>query len=119
MLTASRPLSLCISAASFDQNLWRGANAMIDSYVTARSNVASCALADGAALMDLQTGTYFSLNRVACFIWEQIQTATSITAICEQVSDHFKVSLLDCRADVEGLLAELATLGLIEVGPTP
>jgi hypothetical protein len=88
-----------------------------DSCVSARSEVASCGLADGAALMDLRTGTYFSLNSVASFIWGEIETPLSVAAVCERVTEKFDLGSSDCGSDVRVLLTELATLGLVDVEP--
>ena len=91
-----------------------GEDAVTEPKYAALPNVASCQLGEGAALLNLQSGLYFSMNAVASLVWDNLQEAKSEDALSKAVHDAFDVSQDQARADVERLLEELLKLDLIE-----
>ena len=87
--------------------------------ISARADVASCALGDGAALLDLQSSTYYSMNAVASAIWELIQQPATMAEICDHVADRFELGGASCEADVVALIDELLRLRLVDVSDGP
>lgn len=84
------------------------------SAVVARQDVAACALGEGTALLDLNSGIYYTLNPVAAHIWAEIERPKSIAAIAASVAARFETGGADCSADVRALLERLLALGLVE-----
>ena len=74
---------------------------------SADPDVVACELNGGAALLDLRTSTYFSLNPVGAVIWEAIQQPKTLDGICATVAGTFEVGDDRCRADVQTLLDTL------------
>ena len=87
---------------------------MTEARFVALPNVASCQLGDGAALLNLQSGLYFSMNAVASLVWDNLDEAKSANELATAVQGAFDVSLDRAKADVETLLEELLKLDLIE-----
>lgn len=91
-----------------------GEHAVTDIRYAALPNVASCQLGDGAALLNLQSGLYFSMNAVASVVWDNLQDAKSVGELAAAVHGAFDVSQAQAEADVATLLEELLKLDLIE-----
>jgi hypothetical protein len=85
------------------------------SVVAAQADVVSCDLVGAAALLDLQTSTYYTLNEVGSRIWNLIQQPTAVSDICEDVLSRYEVDSRRCYDDVLALLRNLDDAGLIEI----
>lgn len=68
-----------------------------------------------AVIMHLQSGTYFGLNEVGAFLWQQLQEPKSLIALCDALQAEYEVSLEVCKPDVEALLQQFQDAQLIEV----
>ena len=65
-------------------------------------------LAKGFIILDLEKGTYFTLNGTASFIWENITTGLGKGAIAAALAAEYGIPLDQASADVD------ETLGLLE-----
>ena len=83
--------------------------------MAARTDVASCSLGNGSALLDLRTNVYFSMNPVASVIWANIQAPAALSDIYEAVEARFKTPGNAFTEDVQNLLSRLIELDLIEL----
>jgi hypothetical protein len=83
--------------------------------IEADPEVVSCALGDGTALLDLRTGTYFALNSVGAFVWEQLAAPASLSDIQRLVMDRFEVGEAQCAADLIALVEALDGAHLVRV----
>jgi Coenzyme PQQ synthesis protein D (PqqD) len=91
-------------------------SAITASSVIARDEEAvSCDLAGGAALLDLRSGTYFSLNPVGAYVWELLKNPVAVSDIHTALSTRYDVQPDACYSDLVGLLEELAKAGLIRI----
>ncbi|MFB0613914.1 PqqD family protein [Aurantiacibacter poecillastricola] len=81
----------------------------MDGNVTIRPDpdVVACELGDGLALLNLQTSTYYSLNKVGAAVWEALQERSSAQDISLAVSERFTVTSERCAADVDELLGQM------------
>lgn len=84
------------------------------SRLKARPDVVSSDLADGAALLDLRSSMYFSVNPVGRFMWDVMQQPASIDDIAGRVAAEFGVPLERCRPDVEAMVRHLLEHDLVE-----
>lgn len=91
-----------------------------DALFEADPEVVACEFEGAAALLDLRTSLYFSLNPVGAAIWWVLgQQPSSLDAVCRTVSEKFDVTAADCRSDVAVLLDELCRRNLarrVDVG---
>ena len=68
---------------------------------------------DEIVMVDIERGSYFSLNAVATRVWELLAQPLTLDSLCDQLLTEYDVLPEQCRADVTGHLAEMETLGLI------
>jgi Coenzyme PQQ synthesis protein D (PqqD) len=83
--------------------------------VVAIAQQASADLDDEAAILNLNTGVYFSLNEVGAWVWQFIQTPRSVGEIEAAMLAEFEVEPEQCRSDLQALLADLDQNQLIEI----
>jgi hypothetical protein len=85
---------------------------------SARSEVATASLPDGAALLDMRAGKYFALNRVGALVWSSLQEApASLENLTSHVSSAFKIEPEVCRQDITSFLNTMVKAGLVETRP--
>lgn len=65
-------------------------------------------------LVDIDSGTYFGLDEVGTFIWQQIDEGTAVADIPARMTEAFEVEVDVARADLEAFLEQLLAKGLIE-----
>jgi hypothetical protein len=58
----------------------------------------------------------FALDKVAEYIWQQLDAETTLEAIRDGVLANFDVSMEQAEADIGGFIAELLEAGLIVEG---
>jgi len=78
------------------------------------TDVVSRTIGTEVVLLDLRSGKYFGLNATGAAIWESMETSSaSLDSMMESVRARFEDPGEDLRGDVEGLLGDLESNGLI------
>ena len=92
------------------------------SHITPRQHVRSMNDPDGAVLLDVRHGKYFSINAVGAEIWRQIETdadqprdGQSRDSIVTALGSKFSVPVERLERDVDSFLAMLESRDLIDV----
>jgi hypothetical protein len=85
------------------------------SVVVAASGQVWCNLSGEAAILSLQSGVYYGLERVGARVWHLLQTPVAVRDICRTVAAEYDVLPERCERDVIALLERLAAERLIEV----
>lgn len=67
---------------------------------------------DSFVMINMETGTYLTLNRTASAVWDAIETPRTQGAVEQGLLDRFDVSPDDCHAAVTALLAQMQDLKL-------
>jgi hypothetical protein len=80
------------------------------------AQVLATALDDEVVLLDLRSGLYFSLNAVAAFAWNQFDGAKSFEDVLASLCRRYAVAPDTARLDLEKLIADLRTHGLVQDG---
>lgn len=80
----------------------------------ADSNAVGCEIEGEMVLLDLQTGTYFGLNRVGAEIWNQLREGKTAGEIQTYLLSQYSVAPERCEAEVLALLTELRDRGLVK-----
>lgn len=70
-------------------------------------------LAESLALLDMKTGTYFSLNHSGGLIWNKIGEGISPKAIVDIVCAEYNVDEATARRDYDRLVESLLAEGLL------
>ena len=81
--------------------------------LTVADDVISEILDGEAVLLNLKTGTYFSLNPSGSRIWQLIEQLGELTSVRDAMLREFEVRPECLDADLESLLKELEQRGLI------
>lgn len=71
-------------------------------------------LATGRIILDLEQGSYFTLNETAAEIWDGVVDGREEEAIAASLVKRFVISLEQARADVGGTIAQLVQEGVLE-----
>ncbi len=84
------------------------------SVVTPHSDV-QCSVLDGEAiLLNLETGAYFTLNRVGTVTWELFDGVRTLDQIHSTICERFEVSEEVARQDLLSLVEHLDQEGLLQ-----
>lgn len=78
-----------------------------------KPNVFVTELADSLALLDMETGTYFSLNQAGVFIWKRISDKYSVNAIVDALCEEYDVSREVAQHDCGRLIDDLVSQGIL------
>ncbi|RZI61444.1 MAG: PqqD family protein [Zymomonas sp.] len=79
----------------------------------AHKDAVACDIGNEKALLNLDSGTYFTLNPSASLIWNRLQEPRTQQELCVALSDEYEIGPEACAADVGVILADLKTAGLI------
>jgi Coenzyme PQQ synthesis protein D (PqqD) len=85
------------------------------STVVARRDLLCCDLPDGAVILDLVSGVYYTLDSVGTFIWTIIQTQSTVDSVVEAVVGRYAVERERSHNDVLNLFSDMKAHKLIEV----
>jgi hypothetical protein len=86
-----------------------------DSTVVAKKAQSSADLGAETAILDLETGTYFSVDRIGTRIWDLLKEETTVTRICGALLERYDVPPETCERDVLAFVERLVDAGLVEV----
>lgn len=67
----------------------------------------------GRVLLDLASDLSFQLNPVGCDVWDGLQEGLDEDAIVDRICRRFHADQQRVRADVERLLREMSSRGLV------
>lgn len=87
--------------------------------VTVKGDVVSRTVGDEMILLDLESGTYFTLNPVGALVWHELargQSHAGLDSLTAAVVAEFEVDETTARDDISGLLGELEANGLVTAG---
>lgn len=76
--------------------------------------VAAEIIEDAVIILNLNSGTYFGLDDLGARIWSLLGRTASIDELCNILLEEYDVAPNQLRADVESLLEELCSKGLLE-----
>lgn len=80
----------------------------------ARAQVSSD-LGGEAVILQLASGTYYSLNEVGARIWEMLQQPVRVGELRARIEEEYDVDPETCATDLQRLLASLARAGLVDI----
>jgi hypothetical protein len=78
-------------------------------------DVAFRELSGQAVLLDLASGIYFGLNEVGTRLWELLSENDSLDSATDALEREFDVSADVLRADVNQLLEQMQSKGLLQI----
>lgn len=75
---------------------------------------ASCDLGGEAAILNVETGTYYGLDNVGARIWQLLEEPRRIADIRDTIVAEYDVTPDRCEQDLLKLLDDLADAGLVQ-----
>jgi len=72
-------------------------------------------LNDDLVMVDIEKGSYFSLNSVATRIWELLENPLSSESLYDALLAEYDVTPEQCRTEVNEYLEKMKELGLIQI----
>ncbi len=87
----------------------------VSSRVVAARDQVSCDVGGEAAILQLASGVYYSLDAVGSRIWALLQSPRSVREIRDTLVAEYDVPAERCERDLLGLLEALAAAQLIDV----
>ena len=72
-----------------------------------------------AVIINLQRGTYVSLNETGSFLWDRLDGETSLESIAQALAEDYDVDIAVTRSDVLALARDLLSEGLIALESQP
>jgi hypothetical protein len=88
-----------------------------DTKLTIPAHVMSRQVGDETVILDVGRGMYFALDPVGARIWQLLSEGHGPDAIVIALLGEYAVAEDQLRQDVNSLLSELLSRGLVEVGP--
>ena len=77
--------------------------------------VSSALMDDELVLLNVETGNYFVLDRVAARIWELFDDSISFDEIVKKIVERYEVSFKQAEDDIHDFLKELQNKGIVEI----
>ena len=77
------------------------------------ANVLTQRIDDGTILLNLNTNSFYKLNRTASRFWELLCAGNRVTAIEQQILSEFDIEAVDLRNEIDALLADLSERALV------
>lgn len=68
---------------------------------------------DETVLLDFERGVYYGLGETGAFVWERLAAGSSRDAIIDALLAEYDATRDEVTADVDALLADLESHGLI------
>ena len=91
----------------------------LDASVVATRRQLSTMLADEVIILGLDDSMYYGLSGTGARIWELLQAPRTIADIVTTIAEEFEVDRGRVEADLDVLLDELQSRGLIAITRTP
>jgi len=93
-------------------------NVSLESGVAISEDVVSRDLQGEAVILNLESGTYFGLDRVGTRIWSLLQEGGSLRGVFEAIQQEYDVAPETLERDLLRLVQELRAKGLLSVSPS-
>ena len=87
----------------------------LDTIVSPSPDQVSCDLEGEAAILNLRTGVYYSLDPVGAVVWKLIEQPRTVADVRDAMLARFEVEAERCELDLFQLFEKLAAEGLIEL----
>jgi len=91
----------------------------LDASVVATERQISAALGDEVIILGLDDSMYYGLSDTGVRVWELVQARRTVGEILAALVAEYEVDPHRAEADLEALLADLHSRGLIAIGQPP
>jgi len=78
-------------------------------------NKVAAEVGDEVVVLDIESGSYFQLNKVGARIWALLDAPIPVAALCTRLEAAFDVDSVTCRAEVTDFLVTMRDKGLVKI----
>jgi hypothetical protein len=86
-----------------------------DSIVRTAGGAVSCELDGETAVLNIQSGNYYGLDKVGTSVWRLMGEPHTVAEIIREITAEYDVEPARCEADLLSLITQLAAHGLVEI----
>ncbi len=87
--------------------------------IVKRADVVDKEIQSKSVLLNLDNGTYYTLNTVGTFIWSLINEKKEINFLIDRIAEKYAVDRDEASRDIYCLIADLHKEGLVEISDEP
>lgn len=88
-------------------------------YISKRADVIGKEIQSKSVLLNLDSGSYYTLNRAGTFIWSILDQKRGVNYIIDRIAKDFDVDKERAFLDVQAFIEALKNEGLIEISDGP
>ena len=74
-------------------------------------------LGDDIVALHVQNGHCYGMEAVTARVWQLLAEPTDVETICTHLLEHYEVEPSICRADIERLISQFRSEGLVDAVP--
>jgi hypothetical protein len=89
------------------------------SVVKKSADQVSCDMAGEAVTLNLESGMYFGMDKVAARIWDLLEEPRTLKHIRDVILQEYQVDQESCERDLLAFLDQMESAGLIEIQNEP
>ncbi|MDP1663589.1 MAG: PqqD family peptide modification chaperone [Methylobacter sp.] len=86
---------------------------MFEQKLKRADDLLSAALDDELLMMNIEKGSYYSLNSVGARIWELLENPMAFDELVARLLEEYDISAETCRLEVENFVHALRARGLL------
>lgn len=88
----------------------------LESKVIVNNTIETMDIDNEKAMIDLDTGKYYTLNETATVIWDCINNNCSVGDVVDKLISIYEIEIDECIENVNLFLEELEGNGLLKIG---
>jgi len=92
---------------------------LMGKYIAKRTGVIGKEIQSKSVLLNLDNGTYYTLNKTGTFIWSLLDQKREVNYLIERVTQRFDIDKDKAYSDVQVFIEALKDQGLIDVTDEP
>ena len=85
----------------------------LNTLIARNPNVTAAGLDKELAIMHLESNAYYTLNEMGTVIWQTLEQAMTVGALCEALVQRYDVSVEQCQAQVLKFLTRACAEGIV------
>lgn len=78
-----------------------------------KTNVFVTELGESLALLDMQTGTYYTINDTGAIIWKELTQGNDLSIAVDKICETYDISSTQANVDADSLVGDLLHKGII------
>ena len=86
-----------------------------DAIITREETALSSQVEDRVMIMNIDSGTYYEIDKSAARIWDMLEQPKSFGELCDALCRTYEVDRERCGSDTSRFVEEMKGLGLLKI----